>query len=199
MSLPGADKGKRWWTATLGSVAFCLAGFAFVPGLVSRQPTPAPAPLAEEAPMVAPVDEPSPTAALGQAVRKDPAPSRATSSLQLASHSFDCMISANETIEIGSPILGVIESIVVERSDYVEAGQVLATLESSVEEAAVRVAKARADRTVELESTRVSLRLGKKRRSRAVDLYEGESMSLDLREEIETETQLAELGVRQAK
>ena len=198
MSTPEAEKHKQWWIAMAGAVGFCLVGFAFVPGLISRQPTPVPGAVVEEAPLVAPVDEPSRSAALERPLRRDRAPSRPTSSLGLASHSFDCMISANETIEIGSTIQGVIESILVERSDYVEAGQVLATLESSVEEAAVRVAKARADRTVELESTRVSLRLGDKRRSRAVELYEGESLSLDLREEIETEARLAELGVRQA-
>ncbi len=200
MSFRGAaKKRKQWWTAIAGSVCVCLVGLAFVPGLVSRRPPAAPAPEAEEVPIAAPVPQPSSTAALEQPVRTDSPPSRAAPPMLLAAHAFDCMISANETIEIGSSILGVIESILVERSDYVEAGQVLATLESSVEEVAVRVARARADRSVELESTRVSLQLGKKRRSRAVDLYKGESMSLDLREEVEAEARLAELGVKQAK
>ena len=88
--------------------------------------------------MAALFHEPSSTAALQQPVRRDPPPSRAAPPMAPSSHSFDCMISANETIEIGSTILGVIESILVERSTYVEAGQVLAKLESSVEEVAVR-------------------------------------------------------------
>jgi RND family efflux transporter MFP subunit len=157
------------------------------------------APAAEEAPTVATVHEPSPTAARQQPMRPDLPALGALSGMPVSSYSFDCMISANETIEIGSSILGTLESIQVERSDYVEQGQVLATLESSVEQAAVRVAEARANRTVELESTRVSLKLGRKRQARAADLYEGESMSLDLREEVETEAQLAALGVEQAK
>ena len=73
------------------------------------------------------------------------------------------MITPNETIDIGSSITAVIESISVERSSYVEAGQVLTRLESKVEEAAVRVAEAQAGRTVELESTRARLKLGKNR------------------------------------
>ncbi len=112
---------------------------------------------------------------------------------------FDCMISANETVEIGSSILGVIEKITVERSDYVEVGQVLAVLESRVEQAAVRVAEARAERTVDLESAAVSLKLGRKRLDRATDLYRGKSLSLDLREEVEAEARLAELGLDEAK
>jgi RND family efflux transporter MFP subunit len=188
---------KQWWTAIVGSVGFCLIGAAFVPGLVSRQPTPVPKDVVvANEPAVprnaVPAREPV------QLARRATAPPQASPSL-VTSGSFDCMIAANETIEIGSSISGTIETIPVERSDYVEAGQVLATLESTVEEAAVRVAQARADRTVELESTKVSLRLGNKRQSRALDLYEGESMSLDVREEVETEAQLAALGVEQAE
>ncbi len=196
-SLWAGQKGKQWWTAIAGSIGFCLVGLALVPGLVSRQPTPAPAP--EEAPIVASVYEPSRNPTPEKPVYNDPSALHAVSPIVLSSHSFDCMISANETIEIGSSILGALESILVERSDYVEAGQVLAVLESTVEQAAVRAAQARADRTVELESTRVSLRLGNKRRTRALDLYAKDSISLDLREEVETEAQLAELGVEQAR
>jgi len=196
-SLGGDQKRRQWWTAIAGSIGFCLIGLALVPGLVSREPTPAPAP--EEAPTAASVYEPSRSPTPGNPVYDNrPAPGGASPNA-LSSHFFDCMISANETIAIGSSILGALESILVERSDYVEAGQPLATLESTVEQAAVRVAQARADRVGELESTRVSLRLGNKRRTRALDLYDQDSISLDLREEVETEARLAELGVQQAK
>ncbi len=196
-SFGAGQKGKQWWTAIAGSIGFCLVGLALVPGLVSRQATPSPAP--EEAPIVVSSDEPSRDPTPEKPVHDDASALRPVSPIVLSAHSFDCMISANETIEIGSSILGALESILVERSDYVEAGQVLAVLESTVEQAAVRAAQARADRTVELESTRVSLRLGNKRRTRALDLYAQDSISLDLREEVETEARLAELGVERAK
>jgi RND family efflux transporter MFP subunit len=183
---------KRWWAAIAGSIGFCLVGLVFAPGLIHKQPTPVPQPMAQEAPIPAPVREPAETVAPDKPIVGD--------SPRLAvSHDFDCMISPSESIQIGSSILGVIEQIHVERSDFVEPGQLLATLESSVEAAAVKVAKARADRTVELRSTRVSLQLGEKRRSRAVGLYKEDSLSLDLRQEIETETQLAKFGVEQAE
>ena len=55
MKTPGAtDRRRQWWTAIAGSVGFCLVGLAFVPGLVSQQPTPAPAAVAEEAPITLP-------------------------------------------------------------------------------------------------------------------------------------------------
>jgi RND family efflux transporter MFP subunit len=184
---------KRWWAAIAGSVGFCLVGLLLAPGLIRKQPTPVPEPTAQEAPIAAPVRESAESATPPEQPIGGDSPRLTTS------HDFDCMISPSESIQIGSSILGVIEQIHVERSDFVEAGQLLATLESSVEAAAVRIAKARADRTVELESTRVSLRLGEKRRSRAVGLHEKNSQSLDIRQEIETETQLAELAVLQAE
>jgi len=109
------------------------------------------------------------------------------------------MIAPHETVQIGSAITGLIESIDVERSDYIGTGEVVARLESSVEQAAVKVARARAERTVEIDSTRASHTLGKKRLSRAKDLYQEESLSLDLHDEIETEATLAALGVVEAR
>ncbi len=196
--------GRQWWAGIAGTVGFCLVGVAFLPGLIGRQPTPAPTPVERFVEPAAPsvpepaVAAPGPVAGPAAPIAEPPPrpPGLGTAPI-LPGQSFDCMISPSETIDIGSSILGVIESIHVDRSDYVEAGQVLARLESSVEEAAVRVARARAERTVELKSTQVSLELGRKRHSRAKDLYKEQSLSLDLREEIETEAKLAALGVEQ--
>jgi RND family efflux transporter MFP subunit len=112
---------------------------------------------------------------------------------------FDCMISPNEMVDIGSAITGQIGSIYVERGDYVEAGQMLAMLESSVEEAAVRVARARADRKVDVEASKVNLELSRKRRERAEALYESKSLSRDLDEQAATEAQLAELQLKRSR
>jgi RND family efflux transporter MFP subunit len=199
MKLDGSREGRRWWAGIAGSVGFFLVGLAFLPGLVGREPAPSlveedvPARSAESPTAASDVRDPRGASAAGI----PPVPETLT--LAARSAVFDCMIAPSETIDIGSSITGVIESIAVERSSYVEAGQVLARLESRVEEAAVRVAQARAERTVELESTRVSLALGKKRRRRALDLYKGATLSLDLREEVETEAKLAALGVREAE
>ena len=204
--MQGRGGTRPWWAAVIGAVGFFLVGLAFVPGLIQRGPTQVEPP-AEPPPVVraaAASAMPAPPPAIEVAVANEapvssPGASFSASEGFAPDQTFDCMISANETIEIGSPIPGLLEAIEVERSDYVETGQVLAKLESTVEEAAVRVAKARADRTVDVQSTEVSLRLGKKRHSRANDLYKGDTLSLDLREEIETEAQLAELGVKRAK
>jgi RND family efflux transporter MFP subunit len=109
------------------------------------------------------------------------------------------MIMPSEVIEIGSSTTGLIDAVMVERGDYVEVGEVVAKLESSVEQAAVRVARARAHRRDELDSSKVSLELEEKRRQRAVNLFERNSLSLDSRQEVETEANLAALELERAK
>jgi RND family efflux transporter MFP subunit len=109
------------------------------------------------------------------------------------------MIGPNEIIYIGSPVTGVIQEILVERSDYVEAGQLLARLEAHVEEAAVRVARARAERKVDIQSSQASLELGQKRRDRARQLFESNALSLDEQQEVEAQARLAELELQRAR
>lgn len=112
---------------------------------------------------------------------------------------YDCMISPDELVDIGSAITGLIAVIYVERGDYVEAGQMLAMLESSVEQAAVRVARARADRKVDMEASKVNMELSSKRRERAEALYESDSLSRDLGDQAQTEAKLAELQLERAR
>ena len=109
------------------------------------------------------------------------------------------MIAPNEVVDIGSPITGLIDSVYVERGDYVHAGQMIVMLESSVERAAVRVARARANREVEVEASEASLKLSNNRRRRAKTLFDSDSLSKDVREQAETEATLAKLEVERAK
>lgn len=179
---------NRRWAAVGGTLLFVGLGLALAPGLARFGPAPAaqpdsPAPGPETAgrdhalPGAPPVDRPD--AAM-------PAPGASP-----PVNAFDCMILPSETIEIGSSIEGRIERIEVERSDYVEAGQVLVQLESAVEEAAVHAAEARAARRADTDARRVSLALGEKRRARARELFDRNALSLDLRDELETDATLA--------
>jgi RND family efflux transporter MFP subunit len=188
---PGPLEGhkKRWWTALGGVALFVLVGLVLVPGVVRREPAAPPAAAAPGPPRLreagAPQQAPRPVPQLGVQVA--------------AADDFDCMIHPNELVDIGSAVTGRIESIPVERSQYVEAGQVVATLDSSVEQAAVRVARARAERTVDVEAGMASRDLGQKRRARAVELFERNTVSLDLRDEVETKATLATLDLERAR
>jgi RND family efflux transporter MFP subunit len=195
---PLQSRRNRWWTALGATVVFTLVGLILAPGLARREPTSLPKPETFEARLEreARGAEPKPGR---EGVESTPEAAPPDFTGDLGAHSFDCMVMPNEVIEIGSAITGLIQEIPVERGEYVEAGQVVARLESTVEEAAVRVAEARARRRGELESSKVSLDLGKKRRDRAVSLFRRDSLSLDTREEVETEATLAALELEQAR
>lgn len=110
-----------------------------------------------------------------------------------------CIIEPFQLIDIGSPVTGLLEAIHVERSDLVEKGQVLAELESGAERAATHVARQRAQMDEEILSRRASLELGEKRRDRVARLHEGKALSLDLREEVETQAEIARLELERAR
>ena len=109
-----------------------------------------------------------------------------------------CIIEPFRSVEIGSPVTGLIETIHVEWSDFVEAGQILVELESGAERAAVRLARAQAEMTEEIESREATASLVERRRVRLMRLYEEDTLSLDLREEVETEAEVARIQLEQA-
>jgi len=61
-----------------------------------------------------------------------------------------CLIEPHRVVELGSPVIGVIESMEVERGDRVRKGQVIATLRADVERAAVGVASTKAQVAAEM-------------------------------------------------
>lgn len=112
---------------------------------------------------------------------------------------FDCIIEPSERVVVGTAETGVLSNFHAERSEFVSAGQVLAELESDVEQAAVELAAARARMSASVRSRQASLELGSRRRERASELFAGDVLSLDKREEAETEARLAELELEHAR
>lgn len=53
---------------------------------------------------------------------------------------YDCLIEPTQTVELGAPVSGLIERVLVKRGDRVARHQVLATLESHAEQAAADLA-----------------------------------------------------------
>jgi RND family efflux transporter MFP subunit len=113
--------------------------------------------------------------------------------------SFDCIIEPSIVASIGSPVEGVIEKLHVERSDLVEAGQVLVELESGVERAQVKLARARSQMRGAVEAREASLSLEQRRRGRVSQLFEEQALSLDVREQADTEAEIARLQLVEAQ
>ena len=84
--------------------------------------------------------------------------------------SLDCLIQPHQTIQVGSPVPGIIAEFPVERGDMVEAGQVLARLRDEVEQAAFNLAKARAKARSEVKATEQSRAFARRELARASKL-----------------------------
>lgn len=97
---------------------------------------------------------------------------------------LECLLEPHLTVKIGSPVPGTLASVAVERAQVVREGQVVATVDSRAQVAAVALAKTR----VEFTARRVE---------RNRDLYEGELLSPQQRDEIETEAALARLELQE--
>ena len=112
---------------------------------------------------------------------------------------LDCIIDPYQIVDLGSAVTGLIEEVHVERSDPVEVGDVLVELDSGVERAAVELARARAAMNGEIKAREANLDLGRRKRERANNLFERDALSLDLREEVETEETIARLELQRAR
>jgi RND family efflux transporter MFP subunit len=91
---------------------------------------------------------------------------------QSLENELDCLIEPRRSVVLSAPVPGVVESILVDRGDRVEEGQVLATLESSVERATVAAAKVRAEAVAELRSSEARDDFERLRLEQSQQLYE---------------------------
>ncbi len=110
----------------------------------------------------------------------------------------DCVISPYQIVDLASPVSGVIERVLVERSDYVKKGQVVAELAAGVERAAVALAKARAEVEPEINVWQINLNFDEKRKARIHSLYDKKVISDDNKDEADREAELSGWKLQQA-
>ncbi|MCB1691979.1 MAG: efflux RND transporter periplasmic adaptor subunit [Pseudomonadales bacterium] len=111
---------------------------------------------------------------------------------------LDCVLNPNEVVDVSSPVPGVVDEVLVERSDYVSKGQVVARLAAGVEKAGVELARARARLDPEINAGEVNLAYDKKRKERIDSLYGKKVVSAENKEDAEREAQLSVWRLQQA-
>ncbi len=109
---------------------------------------------------------------------------------------FDCVIEPRQTIELRSPIEGLIERVNVDRGDFVRKGQELATLDTSVDRAQAAIAKQRSQMDGAVRSGESRVEYTTKKSQRMQDLHQENFMSAMNRDEALTEKRLAEADLR---
>jgi RND family efflux transporter MFP subunit len=123
----------------------------------------------------------------------------AASTLALAAQPLGCLIEPNRVVDVGSPVIGVVESVAVERGQRVTKGQVIAVLRANVEQAAVGVAETRARVTAEVEAAQANYDLARQKAKRAEDLVERNFISAQALEQARTEADVARQKLAQAR
>lgn len=116
-----------------------------------------------------------------------------------APNAFDCMIEASQTVEVRSPVAGLIEQVHVRRGDSVRAGQLLVSIESSVERSAADAAQFRAQAQGALTTARHKLEAAREKARRMRALAAEEFVSTQARDDAEAEMRVAESELKSAE
>lgn len=109
-----------------------------------------------------------------------------------------CVIKPSAEISIGTPVEGLIQTVPVDRGDWVIKGQVIVTIESSLEEATVALAKAKAEAEATLKSSQVKVGFSSRNLERAMDLFKTNSIARHDVDQAQTEKALAEMSYQEA-
>lgn len=111
----------------------------------------------------------------------------------------DCVIQPYKIVDLGSPVSGVIEKVLVERSDFVTAGQVVAQMEDQVERATVDLARARTEIDAQLQAETINLHYDDKTRQRIDSLYNRRVLPVENKDSADRESQLSTFRVQQVR
>ncbi|MFZ5483091.1 MAG: efflux RND transporter periplasmic adaptor subunit [Pseudomonadota bacterium] len=110
-----------------------------------------------------------------------------------------CLIEPSQSAELGSPVIGVLDKVMVERGDFVKKGQVLATLRAGVEQASLNVARQRAQAEAELRAAEANRDFARQQVRRAEDLGQQNFISKQAIDQAQTELKVAEQRLVQAR
>lgn len=111
---------------------------------------------------------------------------------------FDGVIEPYMTVKVGSGVYGILETVDVDRGDFVKKGQVLATLQSGVEKATMEVARARAEMEATIKLKQAQLDFLMRKQQRSEELYKKGAVPFSQMDEAETNRILAESELKDA-
>jgi RND family efflux transporter MFP subunit len=123
----------------------------------------------------------------------------AASTWAAAAQPLGCLIEPHRVIDVGSPVIGVVESVKVERGDRVARGDVIAVLRADVERAAVNVAATRANVAAELQAAQANYDLARQKHTRAEELRRQNFISAQALDQARAEAEVAEQRLAQAR
>lgn len=109
------------------------------------------------------------------------------------------MIEPAQTVELRSPVAGILQQVHARRGQLVRKGEVLVTIESSVERSAADTARFRAQAQGALQTARHKVAAGKEKARRMDELLQEEFVSAQARDDAYAEMRLAEAELTSAE
>ena len=108
---------------------------------------------------------------------------------------LDCVAQPSEVIDLSSSVSGLISHINVDRSDFVNIGDVVAQLESSVEIADAQLSAEQAQTNTAINLRKAALTLGYKTKKRNEGLMNKSLISAQDVDKLDTDIRIAELNL----
>ncbi len=110
---------------------------------------------------------------------------------------MDCVVEPSAVIELGSAVPGLLAQTIYDRSDFVAAGSLMARLESGVEQAGLAIAEELAGVGTAIDLRKLTAEFGERTRKRNATLLKTAAISRQNMDQVETETLIARMQVRQ--
>jgi RND family efflux transporter MFP subunit len=111
---------------------------------------------------------------------------------------LDGVIEPYMVVNVGSGVIGILETVSVDRGHFVKKGQVLAMLQCNVEKAAMDLARARADMKATIQSKKAQLAFLLRKNQQNEELFQKGAVPFTQKDEAETNRILAEQGLLEA-
>ncbi|GHT92431.1 hypothetical protein AGMMS49545_09970 [Betaproteobacteria bacterium] len=110
----------------------------------------------------------------------------------------DCLIEPNQKVDLGSPVTGLLEQVLVKRADRVKKGQVLARLESRAETAQAELARFKSVQTGPIGAAESKIQFSRKKFNRRQAMAQEKVMSAQESDDAEAELRLAQAELQVA-
>jgi RND family efflux transporter MFP subunit len=117
----------------------------------------------------------------------------------VAAAELDCLVKPEMYVEVSSPVISVLEEVLVEAGDVVTRGQPLARLEASIEKARVKMAELQVKHVSDIENRKIQLQFKKLNHERMQQLREKNSVPQFEADKAKTEYVLAQLELAKAR
>lgn len=110
-----------------------------------------------------------------------------------------CLLTPNAEAEVGSPVIGVLSRVLVERGDRVKKGQAIAQLMDEVERASADAASQRFENRAEIAAAKSAYEFAQKKADRSRELLEKQFISPQALEKDDSEAKVAAMRYAQAQ